>query len=400
MKGFIKILEVVLSLLLIFGILPFFTSFSKSNEEWSNALLSLSIRDILISLDKSGILKSYIASGNLEGLKDYISSLLSRNVIIDISVSGIPKNLIKIGCNCTLEEKIRLKRILEINFPEDYTFSLRGRIIRFDFLNTNEIERMEDADIIIFFGCRDLTKYLNYLDEGKAFIMIGNDVCEEKIFNITLKDGLVSSYSRINSNSLEPFRIGEYFVDVPVRIYNNSNFWVKELSHSLYVCIDNNSLPCIRIDNLSEEYHIGDIITIEETRIKIRDIDADDSDGRVFSDISIIDRNYNFYLPNPYPGIEANEKTILKTPNGFSFAQCNYLITDYGNGRAIWIKDFGEERTDFGQLLKSIILWASEERLKTQSQKINKNFIKVDYFVSGIFESEPYLISLIAWYAY
>jgi len=288
MKGFIKILEVVLSLLLIFGILPFFTSFSKSNDEWNNALLSLSLRDILISLDKSGILKSYIVSGNLEGLKNYISSLLPGNVMIEIYVNGIPKNVIKIGCNCTLEEKIRLERSLGIYFPEDYTFSLRGKIVRFEFLNTNEIEKMGDADVIIFFGCRDLSKYLNYLNEGKAFIMIGNDICEEKIFNITLKDGLVSSYSQINSNSLEPFRIGEYFIDVPIRIYNNSNFWVKEMSHSLYVCIDNNSLPCIRIDNLPEEYHIGDTITIDETRIKIKDIDADESDGRVFSDISII----------------------------------------------------------------------------------------------------------------
>jgi hypothetical protein len=259
---------------------------------------------------------------------------------------------------------------------------------------------MGNADVIIFFGCRDLSKYLNYLDEGKAFIMIGNDICEEKIFNITLRDGSVSSYSQINSNSLEPFRIGEYFIDVPIRIYNNSNFWIKDISHSLYVCIDNNSLPCIRIDNLPQEYHIGDTVIIDGTRIKIRDIDADESDGRVFADISIIDRNYNFYLPNPYPGIEANEKTILKTLNGFSFAQLNYFITQHGNGRAVWIKDFGEERKDFGQLLKSIILWASEERFKTETQKINKNFIETYYLVSGIFESEPYLIRLIAFYIY
>jgi hypothetical protein len=400
MKGFIKILEVVLSLLLIFGILPFFTSFSKSNEEWDNALLSLSLRDILISLDKSGILKSYIVSGNLNELKNYISSLLPANVMIEIYINGIPKNVIKIGCNCTLEEKIRLERSLGIYFSEDYTFSLRGRIIRLEFLNTSEIEKMGNADVIIFFGCRDLSKYLNYLDEGKAFIMIGNDICEEKIFNITLRDGSVSSYSQINSNSLEPFRIGEYFIDVPIRIYNNSNFWIKDISHSLYVCIDNNSLPCIRIDNLPQEYHIGDTVIIDGTRIKIRDIDADESDGRVFADISIIDRNYNFYLPNPYPGIEANEKTILKTLNGFSFAQLNYFITQHGNGRAVWIKDFGEERKDFGQLLKSIILWASEERFKTETQKINKNFIETYYLVSGIFESEPYLIRLIAFYIY
>jgi len=400
MKGFIKILEAILSLILIFGIIPYFISFSKSSEEWDNALLSLSIRDILISLDKSGILKSYIISGNLEGLKNYISSLLPGNVIIDISVNGLPKNIIKIGCNCTSEEKIRLERILGISFTQDQEFSFRGRRIKFEFLNTNEIERMGDADLIIFFGCRNLSKYLNYFDEGKAFIMIGNDVCEEKIFNISLKSGLVSSYSKINSNSLEPFRIGEYFVDVPIRIYNNSNFWIKENSHLLNVCIDNKSLPCIKIDNLPEEYHIGDTIIIDGTKIKIRDIDADYSDEKIFSDISIVDRNYNFYLSNPYPGIEANEKTILKTTNEFSFAQCNYLISNYGNGRAVWIKNFEEERTDFGQLLKAIILWASEERLKTTEKKINKNFIKVDYFVSGLMEFESFVITLRAQYVY
>ncbi|MEM5778827.1 MAG: hypothetical protein QXJ96_00175, partial [Candidatus Aenigmatarchaeota archaeon] len=96
--------------------------------------------------------------------------------------------------------------------------------------------------------------------------------------------------------------------------------------------------------------------------------------------------------------VDANEKSLLISFNGYAASQLNYYITRYSNGKAAWINDYSEERTDLNQLMKAIILWLSEN-IGYKEEKL-KNYVTVYYIVSGNFDFEPYMIKMNLWYIY
>lgn len=394
-KGFIKIIEVILASFLLFFILSWILPLEDKREEYDIALLSTIGRDSLASLDRAGFLRSMISNNDINGLINEISKILPSNARFDIEILNLNKNLIKIGCNCSYEEKEKLKRMIGIYYPEDYSFYFRGRNIRFEILDNTNLNEMQSADIIVFFGCRNLSNYYNYLDDEKSFLMISNVACENNLFNISPKFGYADSFI-INQNSLESFRIGEYFVDVIIKIYNNSIFWVGSRSYVLNIYLDNNSLPYVTYDNNENiRYYAGNIMIIDNTRIKIESVVVDFFTGRAYAEIRIIDRNYEFHF-QPSLLVESNEKSLLVSQNVYAASQLNYYITKYGKGKVAWINDYSEERTDINQLTRAIILWLSEN-LKYEEQK-PKNYVTVYYFVSGNLEFEPYMIKMNIWY--
>lgn len=395
-RGFIKIIEAILAAFLLFFILVFISSVEEKKEDYELSLLAMIGRDALASLDRVGILRNLISKNDVNGLRSEISRVIPSNARVDIEILYLEKNVIKIGCNCSYEERERFKRMLSISYLQDASFYFRGRNIRFEIIENSSLDKMRDANIIVFFGCRNLSNYYNYLNEGKSFLMISNVACENNLFNLTPKLGSGNRFV-INLNSLEPFRIGEYFVDTSIRVYNNSLFWTRTSSHVLNIYLDNNSIPYVTYDNNQlARYYKGSVINIDATRIKIDDIVVDFSTQRVFADIRIIDRNYEFYF-QPSMLVDANEKSLLIS-NGYASSQINYYITKYGNGRVAWISDYSEDRTDINQLLKAIVFWLSED-VKQEEQK-DKNYVSVYYLVSGNFDFEPYLIKLNLWYIY
>lgn len=396
-KGFIKVIEAILASFLLFLILFWISTTKEKKDTYELALLATNGRDALASLDKAGILRNYISNNDLNGLKNEIYKVLPFNVRAEIEVVYLNKNIIKIGCNCTYEERERLKRMLGINYQEDFSFYFRGRNVRFEILETTGLNEMRNADVIAFFGCKDLSNYYNYLNEGKSFLMISNVACENNLFNLTPKLGTAEIFI-INQNSFEPFRIGEYFVDTRIRLYNNSIFWVRASSHVLNIYLDNNSIPYATYDDRQDvRYYSGDVAIIDNTRIKIDYVGIDYTTGRVFAEIRIIDRSYEFYF-QPFMLVDANEKSLLTNMGGFSASQVNYYITNYGKGKSAWISDYNEDRTDINQLLKAIVLWLSED-IRQEEQK-DKNYVTVYYIVSGNFDFEPYLIKMNLWYIY
>ncbi|MEM5813188.1 MAG: hypothetical protein QXU71_02415 [Candidatus Aenigmatarchaeota archaeon] len=396
-KGFIKVIEVILASFLLFFVLIFISQSKEKREEYELSLLAVIGRDALASLDKAGILRNLVLNNDLNALRNEIYKIIPSNARVEIEIIHLNKNVIKIGCNCSYEERERLKRMLAINYPEDALFYFRGKNINLEILDISSLDEMKDANVIAFFGCRDLSNYYNYLDEGKSFLMISTVACENNLFNLTPKIGSAESFI-INQNSLESFRIGEYFVDTGINVYNNSIFWVRENSHALNIYLDNNSIPYVTYDNNEFlRYYKGDVMIIDNTRIKIDDIVIDYSTGRAFAEIRIIDRNYEFYF-QPSMLVDANEKSILINFNGYAASQLNYYISRYGNGKTAWINDYSEERTDLNQLMKAIIFWLSEN-IVYKEEKL-KNYVTVYYIVSGNYDFEPYMIKMNLWYIY
>ncbi|MEM7826662.1 MAG: hypothetical protein QXQ40_00360 [Candidatus Aenigmatarchaeota archaeon] len=417
MKGFIRIIEVVIVSLVLLALLPYFFSTYIEPFEWDLVSLETQARDALIALDETGYLREFILSNNVIGLEDYLTKMLPNNAIFEVEVSGIPKSHIKIGCNCTEEEKNRLRRMLHIFTPEDKKTIFRGREIEFSIDENSGIETLLERpiDLILFFGYKNLSKEKleEFLDEDKALVMIADldEMQPDELFNLSWKDTENPSIVNIFNEWQNPnaFKIAEDFVDMPIRIdtTNNGKFWIQDTEHTLITGY-NDTEEYVKYDTNEEQYKINETIVIDGWWIKVVDIDANLSDdGRTYADIMIINRSYRFYINDLQKNkIEANEKTILKTTNNFSSVQANYQITKYGKGRAIWFKDYNEMHSDINQLFKSLLLWAAGKKYNLEYESLGQKkerpnrYTSVNYFVSGNQEFEPYIISLILWYAY
>jgi hypothetical protein len=167
-KGFINMLEVIfvlIALFIAFGIL--FPSFTYKTR-WSEALILLTARDIIITADRIGNLYNY--SFNAGQLSDFLYKVIpvnETNLIGWSEIEGTIKNNVTIACNCTKEQIYLL-----YNWTTGLT--INGRNITVFIVNTELSDINLFSDVLLIWGYRDLNPFKNsllgYINKEKGIV--------------------------------------------------------------------------------------------------------------------------------------------------------------------------------------------------------------------------------------
>ncbi len=425
MRGFVKILEAVIASLLILGSLSFLYSFRLREQEWGRAAMETLARDAIFVLEKSRAISDALL-GNESKINNLLANLLPPSVMWRVEIRGLPKDRIRIGCACTKSEAEKLKQILHIYTSEDWVIKFCKRNITFGMvlitLDESVEELIEGTDLIFTFNQTRLEenqeKIKRLLESDKGVVLVAdlNETSDfiSSLFNLSWKSGEPSEDNSFTSLEVETpsFHFARLFTLMPIRIDTNQNqvghFYIRGEVHNLTTGYNASAgYEFVKIDADPREYKEGEIANVTDRENKtwhvlIREIDADLTDGRTFADISLIDENYTFYLPNPSGKnkIAANEQTILATSNGFSSLQLNEHPFSL-KGRAIWMKSYDPNFSDVNQLLKSTLLFAAGEQFTLAGEKKpTQPYVAASWINSQAEFCLPYTASIYVWYVY
>ncbi len=424
MKGIARILEAILASVIILGSLSYFLVAKVHESRWGYVILENELQDVLVTLTKTGELVNYIRTNDITGLHEELNALLPKTVMYKLEVIGLPKPMIRIGCNCTESELSKLRKMLHIQ--RERTFEFNGRNLSLGFQRIALSKPSEDLDLIVFFGYRNLSRYSweleNFLQKDKGVLMIANLTDEDlndayltELFGLNYKTGHPSrnnNFVDITNVSTLAYHISRLFGDMPIRIDTNLNtqgyFYLRTSLHNLTTGQDENGSYVLH-DLDPTKYREGDVFLATDEddrtwRIKVYKIDADPSDEVTYADIGIIDRNYTFFIQDPIGEnhVAANELTIVKTTNDFASVQINDDVGLYGRGRAVWIKSYDPNATDLNQLLRSLVLYAAGERFAMEHYptKLPERYVSVSLILSDVYFDFPFVVKLIGWFVY
>lgn len=438
MKGFMKMLEVILAAIIMLSSLSYFFSFQARDSEWQGVLLENSGKDVLASLDKLGSLRKFIETNNFTeegfGLEYYIRKMVPRTVLYSVEFENIPKPDILIGCNCTQEQINKLKREIVVFQGFEGNATYKGRRINFTIFGENLSNLLTDInyknlDVILLFTYQDLSPFSkeidDYLDRGNSIVVV-TDIHQDSVnsyfnelFGIRYSTGIPAdekSFMNYHDSRNISRQLSGYFDSTTARINTTQQVFGDDFERSGSIYIQGSPYPIStyfdgvssRVNYTGNLYSEGDVFQISGWNVSVDRIDAVYAgDQWTYADISIIDRSYAFII-TAKPGfnnVTADENTVLATANGFSSLQANMHASKNGNGRAVWIENYDTTNTDINQLLVSSILWSTSGRYNLDeelgnSKPIPRYFEKVSYVVSGNGEFEPYSINLLLWYLF
>lgn len=442
MKGFMKMLEVILAAIIMLSSLSYFFSFQARTSEWPGALLENSGKDVLASLDKSGNLRIFIETNNFTeegfGLEYYIRKMVPRTVLYSLEFENIPKPDIMIGCNCTLSEIEEVRRQIMVFQGYQGNATYKGRRINFTVVGENLSNLLTDpgydkVDAILMFSYHDFSEYSReleeYLDRGKSIIAV-TDIQQgsvssyfNELFRIGYSPGIPAddkSFLNYQDSRNISRSLSGFFVSTTQRINTTQQVFGDDFERSGSIYIRGTPYQISTyFDGLNSWvnytgtlYSEGDAFQMSgggyTWNVSVKRIDSVYAgDQWTYADVSIIDRGYVFSIPaNPgFNNVTADENTVLATANGFSSMQANTHASKNGNGRAIWMEYYDTTNTDINQLLAATIMWSTSGRYNLDEElgnakPIPSSFEKVSYVVSGNGEFEPYSINLLLWYLF
>lgn len=187
-KGFINILELIFTMITLFiAFQVLFPGFSYGNR-WNNALLLLTSRDIILTLDRVGSL--YDCSFNATRFSDFLNKVIpieKTNLIGWSETDGTIKSNLTIACNCTKDQ-----RDLLYNWTTGLT--INGRAIKVYVVDTKLDDINPFSDVLFVWGYRDLTPYRNsllgYINGERGIVEMMSfsanpEPVQQEIFNIT-----------------------------------------------------------------------------------------------------------------------------------------------------------------------------------------------------------------------
>ena len=375
MKGFIRILEVFISVaIMLTFIYGYFTFETYSDSNWGNVLAKTRSTDLLNSLYKNGFIEKNVINNNYNEIYDVFRNMSSSSYLTSVTIKGIPKNNITIDVIGNNNNK---NDLLEILTP--LSFTLKNRSITINVINSTNIN--DTADIIFFFGYENYTltkqESLVLLKKEKT-IFLFSDISQDddilkNIFDLNNKSG-----SEINNDnyfynsddaSFVSHKIEDYFQNTYWRLNTSSgpaNFYIRKNQYHLDTGIDGNGDNVVIYNG--KNYTENETFVVDTFNLKVYGVDGNSStseDGYTeHADIGVVSRNYIFNDLVGNSRVDTDNKTIIKSSDNFSAAKINYQVTKYGKGRTVWISNYDKKYSDFNQLLKSLILWASGEKIQ------------------------------------
>jgi hypothetical protein len=419
MKGFVKILEAFIASIILLAALSFYINPYIQRYDWSKTILETKTKSTLVVLDYSGYLDQLVRGNNKTGLTAKLDSLLPKSIEYSVEVYGIPNPQINIACNCTDSEIDLLKDILQ---PQTFLFKNREIDLRIN--KTSLLYIDPRANVLLIFGYKNLSDYMlklnDFLENGGTLFIVTdlneaqtNDGVFNDIFGLEWDEsgGPNPHPEKLFFNTTDPskksYKIADYFVNTPIRVNTSAGPGVFYISGDPYTIdtVMNETGEYVLFE--SNYYEKGETFVVNGYDVLVYDLDANSSDEdagfREYADIGILNKQYTFV--NPTPGlnlIKVDNKTILETKDGLSASKVNFYITDYGHGRTVWVVDYDKSMTDWNQLFRSLMLWASGERynMDLYEKKTGRVYTQVQYIVSGDTVFEPYEITLKVWHIF
>jgi len=235
-KAFVSFIEMIIVLITLFiAFNVFFPGFSYKNR-WTEAMMKLKTRDLLITADTLG--KFYPCGFSPSCFKDNFLDLIiptnRTNIIPWTEVEGTVKNQISISCNCTpsnIQYLYDAFNGLTINGRE-----INAKICYTDLESVNPC--MQGSDLLVIWGYKDIssTKYRDrlrqYLSYGGIVEVMdipssynfGSDYTQQQVFGITGGGSGTPNYNiflkpaSADQITYQPYK---FFYHTPLRLLTN-----------------------------------------------------------------------------------------------------------------------------------------------------------------------------------
>lgn len=334
-KGFIKILEAIISAVILITSLTFFFSTDIQPSGWEDTYMQIRNQDVLYTLVNNGTIQRAVFQNDPaladNTLRNSTLSMILPTMDYSLQIDGIPPPVIYIGCNCTSAEMQQLQNMLtplnfqykgrdiEIRISQDSIDSIRNETqVYFRFGYQNFAQKKQQAD--------------SFLKKGGALFVLGdltttqiNDGYMKQVFDLNVRTGAAPSsgfFTNFNNENLTAFKVSKYFTNI-------TNFTAP-------VQFDFTGTTQVNVTN----------------------------------------------------------KTII-AGGQLSLLQANREIMN-GAGRAVWMQPYDTTINETNMLLKSTLLWASGESFKldvtkkTLPARVSKSSISV-------FDKDVYKIILTTW---
>ena len=167
----------------------FFPGFSYKSK-WDEALILVKSRDIILSMDRLGLIYDFSFNTSLLQNFLYSNGIIERSLISWSNSEGTIKDKVKIACNCSPEFIADL-----VSWIKNLDLKINGRKIEFEILYSN-LEEVNPSDVLLIWGYKNLSSpvYLSslrkYLSEGSGIVEIANlnetllDETQKQIFGL------------------------------------------------------------------------------------------------------------------------------------------------------------------------------------------------------------------------
>jgi len=399
-KGIIKVIEAIISAIIILISLVFFITPALQQSAWGDVYLKIQGQDILFSLAKSGKVQEFIKDNNASEIGNLVTSLLVGPIGFSFSVYGIPSNVTYISCLCDDDELQRLENIIN---PSQFYY--KGRLLEFRAERIDSLDAVDKRTNVVFVfnytRYNDFTKenLINLINEGKNIFIVAkldqseieNEIFSE-IFGLAYKQASANSGSFCSDSPKNvSYKVAKYFVNLSFNVDDDDNFFIQGNPHRLNVLQDVNG-PYIQIDGTGK-YYENDTFQIDGWNLKVYKVYY--SQDSKYAYIGITDKNYEFSID--FENVKTDERSIIC--NDISAAKVNYGLGRFGNGRTVWISGYDDKYDDVNQLVKALLLWASGEKYEMiKTPEDVERFFTVTYLISD--NNEFYQVSLNLWHIF
>ncbi len=305
-KGLFHIIEIVIITILTFVMITQISGIVPSGHGWEKSLLEMQGRDMLVSMDESGI--DWSDRKEVTEAIGYGFNLTTLNCRLELL--GAPKEQISVGCLCDGGAGCSdFCSWLEAMLEGRGTISINGMGFNFSVVETDVINNALHVTATNQLFAGQETFIPGYLSSGNGFVLVRDLTASD----FTSYGSMLRSYFAADSGSPGSGDVSFDFDEMPQKY----DYYMLPKYFS-------------RIPNGTGDYY-----------------------G--------MDHTFSAFSSDPVQKVAGPEGLILMRTNSGQPACIAKSPAWAGNGRAVWIS--GSAPTDdWDALVTSVILWASEQR--------------------------------------
>ena len=287
MKGFVHIVEAIISSIIILTSLSFFLTPVVKQSNWDSSFAEVRAQDAISAAYANGSIQAIVRQNNGTLMRDMMEKLLGQSTDFTIDIIGIPNPEIYVGCNCSAADVSNLETDLA---PLNFTY--KGRTIDVRIQPVSALDPKE-SDIILFTSADDLNDaYSNaasrnsiekFLENGGTVMLIG-DITQPQ-----------SSYPAISG------------------LFNISWNGNGNPKNSMFHNSDNTEFPSY---NIAKYYS---------------NVSGFDASSEIFD---------RFDIANDINKVDIDNFTIIRSENKQFSLMRGVTSVINGNGRALWMADY------------------------------------------------------------
>lgn len=352
MKAQVIVIELVAVLTLLFVAVGTLLPILTYENKWSEAVLFLKARDLILTADRIGILHT-IAFDQPAFQSFTTNAVTDRSAIFAPTTQGTFKSKIVIACNCTGEQ------IGNLSFWVG-TLLVNQRLVSLDFVPSN-LDRIPESDLLFIFGQRNLepfkTNLKNYIG-GASGIVLMADITQSQITSAHREIFGVTDCSAVSANCV--------FDSSTEDIINTANK-VSDPFYTQYKMIYHLPLPVRAPDSVSSVPIEGGISPCTATTIRHGQFTFRQTinDFWICSTSVYFDTNGN-----------GNADTIILERQNFAIGGFNFFM-NYVKSEFIYISLRADYR--FVDFLKNV----ADAKLAPVNLETNRVFMQVGQYEAG-----------------